>query len=137
MTLEQLDAYKTDQRSIPREIARYDDRLNRLEREYRKPYIPDSMTAEYENALYELRQALTDGREKRKEEWEKQSREIKTFIDGIDDALTKAVFTARFIGGKSWWGVVEAVSEFGKYSPDSLKHRCYRFIEQTEAQAPA
>ena len=90
------------------------------------------MGAEYENALYELRQALTDGREKRKEEWEKRSREVKAFIDGIEDALTKDVFKARFIDGKSWWDVVEAVSEFGRYSTDSLKHRCYRYIQQAE-----
>lgn len=51
---------------------------------------------------------------------------LMSFIDGIDDSLTRQIFTARFVDGLSWTAVSARVG--GDNTPDSVKKICYRFL---------
>ena len=135
MTLEQLEAYSYGRENFSREIARYDEELKKVEIEAKKRIDPPRFQAEYDEAINELRQVLIEGREKRKTEWEKLKTEVETFFDEIDDFLTKAIFVERFINGKQWWDVVDAVADFGRFSVDMIKQQCYRYLKKSEVEA--
>lgn len=122
---------------LSQEIAHYDKALVELESEEKKASIPLKMQAEYADAVNDLRQTLTEIRDKRKAGMRKLEQEVKAFFDGIDDPLTKAIFVERFKNGKQWWDVVDAIADYGRYSVDSVKMRCSRYLRKSEAKAGA
>lgn len=61
-------------------------------------------------------------KQKCKEEYNK----LHEYIQSIDDSLTRQIFTLRFIEGKSWFEVADAIGS----SEYSVKHICYRYIKK-------
>ena len=49
-----------------------------------------------------------------------------TYINGIEDSLTRQIFTARFVDGLRWEQVADRVGG----SSDAVKKTCYRYLNR-------
>lgn len=56
---------------------------------------------------------------------EQKRDEIERFIEGIEDNLTRRIFTMRFIKGYSWARVAYRTNN----TPDSVRMRCKRYMK--------
>lgn len=54
---------------------------------------------------------------------------LERYIASIDDSLTRMVFTARFVEGKTWADVADAI---GGNTEDSVKKVCYRYLNREQ-----
>ncbi len=54
---------------------------------------------------------------------------LERYINGIQDSLTRQIFTLRFINGLSWRQVADHIG--GGNTEDSVKKTCYRYLKQT------
>lgn len=52
--------------------------------------------------------------------------QLMSFIDSIDDSLTRQIFTARFVDGLSWAAVAMKVG--GGNTPESVRQLCSRYL---------
>ena len=62
---------------------------------------------------------------------EGSEREIREFVDSIEDNRTRLIFNLRFLCGLKWEAV--AVMIGGGNSVDAVKSVCYRFLEMKDA----
>ena len=62
---------------------------------------------------------------------EGSEKEIREFVDSIDDNRTRLIFNLRFLCGLKWEAV--AVMIGGGNSVDAVKSVCYRFLEMKDA----
>lgn len=62
---------------------------------------------------------------------ETSEREIRRFVDSIEDNRTKLIFNLRFLCGLKWEAV--AVMIGGGNSVDAVKSACYRYLNQKNA----
>ena len=53
-------------------------------------------------------------------------RRLVTYINGIEDSLTRQIFTARFVDGLRWEQVADRVGG----SSDAVKKTCYRYLSR-------
>ena len=60
---------------------------------------------------------------------------LERFINGIDDNLTRQIFTLRCAGGLSWARIAAKVG--GGNKPNSIRKRIYRAFEKIEKSAEA
>lgn len=60
---------------------------------------------------------------------------LETYIQSIEDSLTRQIFTYRFVNGLSWRQVAEHI---GGYNTDeSVKKSCYRYLNARNAAEKA
>lgn len=57
-----------------------------------------------------------------------KKQEIESFIENIEDSLTRRIFRLRFIEGFNWVKVAMQVG--GNNTPDGVKKICYRYIDK-------
>lgn len=62
---------------------------------------------------------------------EVSEREVRRFVDSIEDNRTKLIFNLRFICGLKWEAV--AVMIGGGNSEDAVKSACYRYLNAKDA----
>ncbi len=51
---------------------------------------------------------------------------LERYIAAITDSLTRQVFIERFVNGKTWQGVADAIGGNTEYS---VKKLCYRYLK--------
>lgn len=52
------------------------------------------------------------------------------FMDGIEDDLTRYIFTMRFEHEKSWGDISILLEDRGWYSEENLRQMCYRYLKK-------
>lgn len=57
---------------------------------------------------------------------------LEAYIDGIDDAFLRQVFTLRFVNGLTWGQVAASIG--GGNKAESVRRACYRFLKQRSEQ---
>ena len=57
--------------------------------------------------------------------WYERNR-LERYISGIEDSLTRQVFTLRFVDGLTW---VQVAHRIGGNTEGSVKATCYRYLE--------
>ena len=62
-----------------------------------------------------------------------EQKEIEEYISGIDDSLTRQIFTLRFIKGLSWRQVAFKLSG---NTEESVKKICYRYLRKNCPECP-
>lgn len=77
--------------------------------------------------IVEIRNIL-DNRLKRAET---EKLRLEQYINRIPDTVTRQVFTYRFVNGLPWEQVADCI---GAKDCESVKKRCYRYIEQENAK---
>lgn len=74
--------------------------------------------------------------EKKVEQYERAVRrsekDVKMFIDSIQDSRTNLIFYLRFICGYSWQEVAGVIG--GGNSTESVKSQCYRYLRNAKTQ---
>lgn len=58
-----------------------------------------------------------------------KKQEIESFIENIEDSLTRRIFRLRFIEGMNWVKVAMQVG--GNNTADGVKKACYRYMKKT------
>lgn len=53
---------------------------------------------------------------------------LERYISGIDDSLTRQIFTLRFVNGLSWLQVAAHIG--GNNTDKSVSKTCYRYLER-------
>lgn len=64
--------------------------------------------------------------EKRKHEAMEERMKLESYIDSIDDVMTRLIFQYRFIDGLRWEDVASQVG--GKNTANSVRMTCYRYL---------
>lgn len=54
---------------------------------------------------------------------------LERYIASIPDSLNRQIFTFRFINGLTWEQVAASIG--GRNTADSVKKRCYRYLDET------
>ena len=58
-----------------------------------------------------------------------ERRRLEAYIAGIEDSLTRDIFTYRFVDGLTWDDVA---AHIGHSSEDAVKKTCYRYLRDHE-----
>lgn len=58
---------------------------------------------------------------------QEERRRLMEYINGIEDSLTREIYTLRFVDGLSWQQVAASV---GGNTADSVKKTCYRYMRK-------
>ncbi len=73
---------------------------------------------------------LRTGIEEKQARCIQERQRLEAYIAGIDDSLTRQIFTLRFIDGLTWEQV--AVKIGGGNTPEGVKKRFYRYLKTHE-----
>lgn len=57
---------------------------------------------------------------------EQELRRLMNYISGIEDSLTRQIFTARFVDNLNWVAISMRVG--GGNTPEMVRKRCYRYL---------
>ncbi len=57
---------------------------------------------------------------------EQELRRLMKYISGIEDSLTRQIFTARFVDNLGWVAIAMRVG--GGNTPEMVRKRCYRYL---------
>lgn len=83
-----------------------------------------------ENNIAKKRDAITDIRiiiSTRQTLCLLERKRLEEYIDGIDDSLTRQIFTLRFVNGLTWDQVAESIGY--ENGGESVRVTCYRYLK--------
>ena len=119
---------------LKKEIQRDEQRLKELERMKRAipgpklnglpraKKMPESRVERIVADIVDL-QAIIEAKQ---EQITHERARLERYIVGIEDSMTRQIFTCRFVDGLSWNAVADAVG--GGNTDESVKKTCYRYL---------
>jgi hypothetical protein len=61
-----------------------------------------------------------------------ECKRLTSYISDIPDALTRQIFTLRFVDGLDWWGVADRIG--GKATDKYCSNLCYKYLKNYNEQ---
>lgn len=128
MTLKQLSKYY----KLKTKLAKYEEALECLRSASeaaatpKLTAMPKSMGVSNKTARFVAQITyLEDGIKKIRRDMAHEFAVVSAYIDAIEDAFVKTIFSLRFIEGLSWGDIAELLGA----DDDSVKRACYRYLD--------